>query len=305
MRIVMAGSSGFLGTALRHRLGVSGHEVIQLVRREPTAPSERRWQPDRRQLDPTALAGADAVINLAGVGVEDRRWNPAFKELLRSSRVDTTATLADTMATLPTGERPGILLNSSAVGFYGDTGDTAVDEDSPPGEGFLAEMCQQWESANGSAEQSGVRVVKLRTGLVLDSRGGFLKPLTLIFKLFAGGRLGDGLQWMPWITLYDWTSAVVFLLDRDIAGPVNVVGPAPTRNVDFTRALAKGLHRPAIFPTPRLAVRIALGEFGNDAVAGQRALPAVLGRHGFEFRHPDLDTAIRAALTHDLATTPS
>jgi uncharacterized protein (TIGR01777 family) len=305
MRIVMAGSSGFLGTALRRRLGAGGHEVIQLVRREPSQPGQRRWQPDRHQLDPGVLAGADAVINLAGVGVEDRRWNSTFKELLRSSRVDTTATLADTMAALPAGERPGILLNSSAVGFYGDTGDTAVDEDSPPGEGFLADMCQQWESATASAEKSGVRVVKLRTGLVLDSRGGLLKPLTLIFKLFAGGKLGNGLQWMPWITLHDWTSAAVFLLDRDIAGPVNVVGPAPARNVDFTRALAKGLHRPAIVPTPKVALRIALGEFGNDAVASQRALPAVLGRHGFEFRDHDLDTAIRVALTQDLATIPS
>jgi uncharacterized protein (TIGR01777 family) len=189
------------------------------------------------------------------------------------------------------------MLNASGAHFYGDTGDAVVDEDSPPGEGYFPQLCRAWESAAAPAESAGVRVVRLRTGFVLDRTAGLLKPLHLVFRLFVGGKLGDGRQWMPWIALEDWLSAAIFLLARDdITGPVNVVGPAPARNADFTRALAAAVHRPAIIPTPRFAVRMAIGEFANEALQSLRVLPTVLGRTGFEFRHPDLDSALRAAL---------
>ncbi|HEX6871885.1 MAG TPA: TIGR01777 family oxidoreductase [Micromonosporaceae bacterium] len=297
MRIVMAGSSGFLGTALRRRLTTGGHDVIQLVRREPTAPDQRRWNPDQGDLDPQVLAGAGAVINLAGAGVADKRWDAAFKATLVASRVDPTTTLARTMTALPAGQRPPVLINSSAVGYYGDTGDLAVDEDAPPGEGYFPELCQVWEKAADAASDAGVRVVKIRTGLVLDARGGLLKPLVQLFQFGLGGKIGDGRQFMPLISMHDWLAATIFVLDRaDVTGPVNLVGPEPVRNADFTRALGRALHRPTVFPTPKFGVRLVLGEFGPESYASQRVLPGVLNRSGFTFRDGDLDAAIAAAL---------
>jgi uncharacterized protein (TIGR01777 family) len=243
------------------------------------------------------LTGAGAVINLAGAAVEDKRWNAAYKQLLLDSRVDTTRTLATTLAAVPAGQRPRVFLNASGVHFYGDTGDRAVDENSPPGQGYFSEMCQVWEAATAGAEDAGVRVVKLRTGLVLDRGGGLMKPFLLAFRSGVGGKLAGGRHWMPWITVDDWLSAVEFALGReDIAGPVNLVGPAPVRNADFTRALARALHRPAVFPVPRFALRILLGEFANEALASLRVLPGVLNREGFRFEHPDLTSGLRAAL---------
>jgi uncharacterized protein (TIGR01777 family) len=301
MRIVMAGSSGFLGTHLRRRLVAQGHEIVQLVRREP-GPGQKRWWPDHGELDPEILSGADAVVNLAGAGVTDRRWTESYKRVLASSRVDPTATLADTIAGLPEHRRPRTMLNASGVHFYGDTGDETVDEGSPPGKGFLPQVCQAWEAAAAPAENAGARVIRLRTGLVLDRSAGFLKPVHLAFRLFAGGRLGNGRQWMPWIALDDWLSAATLLLARaDIAGPVNVVGPEPVRNADFSRALGTAMHRPALVPTPTFALRIVLGEFANEALQSLRVLPAVLRRAGFEFRYADLDSALRAALDGDQA----
>jgi uncharacterized protein (TIGR01777 family) len=309
MRVVMAGSSGFLGTRLRRRLGRDGHEVVQLVRRPPADGTQRQWWPDRHELDPTTLIGADAVINLAGRGVEDRRWTDKFRRELVSSRVDPTATLAIALAALPAADRPGVLLSSSAVGFYGDTGDTAVDEGSPAGTGFFPDMCQAWEAATDPATQAGVRVTKLRTGLVLDAGGGLLKPLLLAFRLGAGGRLGSGRQWMPWISMRDWISAATFLLTHDLAhdaagpvdlaGAVDLVGPAPVRNTEFAKVLAATLHRPALLPTPKFALRVLLGEFANEALASQRVLPTRLARAGFTFADADLPSALRSALRRD------
>jgi uncharacterized protein (TIGR01777 family) len=301
MRIVMAGASGFLGRSLRRRLTGYGHELVQLVRRRPANAGQREWHPERGELDPATMVGADAVINLAGAGVEDKRWNDEYRNVLVESRVGPTHTIARTLATLPAGERPTVLLNASAVGFYGDTGDTAVDENSPPGQGFFAELCQAWEAATGRAEQAGVRVAKLRTGLILDRGGGLLKPMILPFSLGIGGPLAGGRQWMPLMSLYDWVSAVAFLLERDdIAGPVNLVGPDPVRNAEFTKALGRALHRPAIAPIPRIALRVLLGEFADQALANQRVLPRVLNRAGFTFAHPDPDSALRAAFKPDL-----
>lgn len=293
----MAGSSGFLGTHLRGRLVASGHEIVRLVRREPSGPDERQWRPERGELDPKVLAGAGAVINLAGAGVADKRWTAEYKKVLRSSRVDPTRTLVSAIAALPEADRPRTLLNASGVHFYGPTGDTVVDEEAPPGTGFMPELCVEWESAAREAEESGVRVVRLRTGLVLDRSAGLLKTLTLVFNLMIGGKIGDGRQWMPWITLRDWVSAAMFLLDHDeIAGPVNIVGPNPTRNAEFSKALGRVMRRPALFPAPRFGVRLVMGEFGNEAIDSLRVVPAVLGRSGFTFQDTDLEDALRVAL---------
>jgi uncharacterized protein (TIGR01777 family) len=297
MRIVVAGASGFLGTHLRKRLTGTGHEVVTLVRRPATDATQVQWAPERRELAPTALAGADAVVNLAGAGISDRRWSSAYQEKIRASRVDTTATLAATIAELPVRQRPAVMMNSSGVHFYGDTGDTAVDEDSPAGTGFLPDTCRLWEDATGPAADAGVRVVLLRTGLPLDVSGGLLKPMLLPFRAFLGGRLGSGRQWMPWISLGDWLDATRFLLDHDeVSGPVNLVGPAPVRNEEFTRTLAGLLHRPVMLPVPRFALRIAIGGFADDALASLRVLPGILNRAGFAFRQPDLASALRTAL---------
>jgi uncharacterized protein (TIGR01777 family) len=298
MRILMAGASGFLGTRLADRLTADGHQVTRLVRRAARTPDERRWNPTAAQLDPAVVAGSDAVVNLAGAGVGDKRWDDAYRKLIRSSRVDTTTTLAVTIAGLPAADRPKALLNSSAVGWYGDTGDRVVEEDAPAGEGFLADVCRVWEAATRPAEDAGVRVVRLRTGLPLHRDGGLLKPQLLPFKLGIAGRLGSGRQWLPWISMRDWLDAAVFLLERDdVAGPVNGVGPNPVTNAEFTRELARQLHRPAVIPIPALALKVALGGFAHEALTSTRVLPGALPRAGFTFTHPDLAGALHAALT--------
>jgi uncharacterized protein (TIGR01777 family) len=298
MRILAAGASGFLGSRLIERLRAAGHEVTRLVRRPPHHPGEIQWDPAAGQLDPTALAGVTAVVNLAGAGVGDRRWTEQYRQLLRTSRVETTSTLASTIAGRPSTDRPAALLNASAVGWYGDTGDHVVTEEAPAGEGFLADMCRVWEAATRPAEDAGVRVVRLRTGYPLHRDGGFLKPQLLPFRLGIGGPFGGGRQWVSWISLADWLAAVLLLLDRDdLAGPVNVVGPAPVTNAEFTRHLGAALHRPAVLPIPSLALRIALGGLATELLSSARVLPSVLPRAGFSYQHPDLPGALRAALS--------
>jgi uncharacterized protein (TIGR01777 family) len=298
MRIVMAGSSGLLGSHLRVRLAADGHEITRLVRRPPTDRDEQPWQPDTGDLDPAVLAGADVVVNLAGTGVEDRRWNERFKQLLISSRVRPTGTLATAIAGLPASDRPPVMVNASAIGYYGETGDAEVDETTPVGTGFFPDLCQAWEAAAAPAERAGVRVVALRTGLVLDKSGGLLKAMALAFRLFAGGPLAGGRQWMPWISMTDWTGAVAFLMaNPGVSGPVNLVGPDPVRNSEFTRALARELHRPALWPIPRIALRTVLGEFANETLASQRVLPGVLNRLGYRFQHSTVDEGLRSALS--------
>ncbi|MFI9640238.1 TIGR01777 family oxidoreductase [Micromonospora sp. NPDC051925] len=298
MRILMAGASGFLGTRLVDRLTADGHQVTRLVRRSPRTPDERRWDPAAGQLDPAVVAGAEAVVNLAGAGVGDKRWSDDYRRVIRSSRVDSTTTLAVTIAGLPAADRPRALLNASAVGWYGNTGDRVVEEDAPAGEGFLSDVCRVWEAATRPAEDAGVRVVRLRTGLPLHRDGGLLKPQLLPFKLGIAGKLGSGRQWLPWISLRDWLDATVFLLTAEgIAGPVNVVGPHPVTNAEFTKELARQLHRPAIVPIPALALKVALGGFAQEALTSARVLPTVLTHAHYPWTHPTLPPALQAALT--------
>jgi uncharacterized protein len=297
MRILVAGGSGFLGTRLVERLRGAGHDVTRLVRRPARSADEAPWQPSAGQLDPALPASADAVINLAGAGVGDKRWTARYQALIRSSRVDSTATIAQAIAHLPAADRPRTLLQSSAVGWYGDTGDRTVTEESPAGTGFLADVCRVWEAAARPAEDAGTRVVLMRTGLPLDQHGGLLAPQMLPFRLGLGGRLGGGRQWLPWISLEDWLRAAEFLLGGEgETGPVNVVGPEPVTNAEFTATFARVLNRPAVLMVPGVALRIALGGFGDEVLKSQRVMPGVLRRAGFTWTHPTLEGALRAAL---------
>ncbi|MER7015996.1 TIGR01777 family oxidoreductase [Saccharopolyspora sp. NPDC000359] len=293
MRVVVAGSSGLIGTSLVAALRAADHEVVRLVRRQPGAPDERGWDPEAGRLDTGALDGADAVVNLCGAGVGDKRWTPERKRLLVRSRVRPTEVLAEAVvdAGVP------VLANGSAVGYYGDTGPKPVTESAPPGKDFLAELCQRWEAATEPAAVAGVRVVRLRTGLVIAPSGGLLGQLRPLFSLLLGGRLGDGTQYMPWISLDDEVAAIRFVLEHgEIAGPVNLTGPAPVTNAEFTKALAEALGRPAPWIVPGFALRIALGEFADQALVGQRAVPTALESHGFAFQHPTIGSALAAAL---------
>jgi len=296
MRILIAGASGFLGTHLVDRLHDDGHDVTRLVRRTPEAVDEVSWQPSAGQLDPAAVAAADAVINLAGVGVGDKRWTASYKSQIRSSRVDSTGTIAQVIRKLPEADRPAVLLQGTAVGWYGDTGDREVTEDAPAGNDFLADLCRVWEAAARPAEDAGTRVVLMRTGLPLDGGGGLLKPQLLPFRMGVGGKLGGGKQWLPWIALADWLSAVTFLLEHEVAGPVNIVGPAPVTNATFTEVFGRLLHRPTIMPIPGIALHVALGGFAGEALKSQRVLPGVLSRTGFTWAYPTLEEALRVAL---------
>ena len=297
MRILLAGASGFLGTRLADRLRGAGHDVTRLVRRPDPAAGEATWRPSQGELDPALVAAADAVINLAGAGVGDKRWTAAYKSTLRSSRVDTAGTIARVIKNLPAADRPHAFLQGSAVGWYGDTGDRRVTEEAPAGQGFLADLCRVWEAAARPAEDAGVRTVLLRTGLPLHESGGLLKPQMLPFRLGLGGRLGNGRQFVPWIALADWLSAAEFLLDADtVAGPVNVVGPEPVTNAEFTEAFGRVLKRPTVTFVPGFALQVALGEFAGEALRSQRVMPGVLSRAGFRWAYPTCEAALRAAL---------
>ncbi|GAA1345304.1 TIGR01777 family oxidoreductase [Saccharothrix algeriensis] len=292
MRVVVAGSSGFIGTSLVAALRAAGHEVVRLVRRRPTAPDERDWDPPAGRIAPGALAGADAVVNLCGAGVADKRWNHARKQVLLDSRTIPTEVLAAAVAE----HGVPVLVNASAVGYYGDTGDVVVDESAPSGAGFLAELCRRWEAATAPAGSQ--RVVRLRTGLVISPSGGLFGKVKPLFQGFLGGRLGDGRQYMPWISLDDVTAAIGHVLAHDeVRGPVNLTAPAPVTNAEFTRTLGRALHRPTPWVVPAFALRAVLGEIAGEGVlAGQRAVPKALERSGFRFLHPNLGAAVAAAL---------
>ena len=295
MKIAVTGSSGLIGSALLPALRDDGHTVLRLVRRPPAGADELRWDPATRTLDPAALAGVDAVINLAGVGIGDRRWTVARKRAVLASRVDATETVSAAVAAA--NPRPRALLSASAIGWYGDTGDATVDESASAGHDFLAHVCLRWEAATRAAEEAGVRVAHLRSGLVCGT-GGLLGRLLPLARLGLASPLGSGRQWWSWISLADEVGAIRHVLDIDgIAGPVNLTGPEPVTNREFTKTLGRVLHRPVVLPpVPRVALRLALGEFADvGVVAGQRVLPRVLQRTGYRYRHETVEQALRWA----------
>jgi uncharacterized protein (TIGR01777 family) len=292
MRIVIAGSSGLIGTALVSALRQAGHEVLRLVRRRPGAPDERGWDPPAGRLDAGALQDVDAVVNLGGASIGGRRWSDAYKQQLLDSRIHPTEVLAGAVA-----ERGiPLLVNASGVGYYGDTGDTVVDESAPRGGGFLADLCVEWEAATRPAADAGARVVCLRTGLVLSSSGGLMGRVLPVFRFMLGGRLGSGRQYLPWISLDDEVGAIRFAIEHDeVRGPVNLTGPGPVTNAEFTRELSAVLGRPAPWVVPAFALRALFGELADDVLTGQRAVPKVLQEHGYRFVHPTLRAALESA----------
>lgn len=297
MRVVLAGASGLIGAPLIASLRADGHQADVLVRRPTTEPGTQQWDPAGGSLDSEFLIGADAVVCLSGVGVGDHRWNDDYKREILSSRVDSVGTIASAMASLAgDGAGPKVLVSASAVGFYGNTGSTTVDESARSGDSFLADVCRQWEAAAAPAATAGVRVTFLRTGLVLAGNGGLLHRLRPIVKAGIGGKLGNGKQYMPWISLTDEVAAIRFLLEHHVAGPVNLTAPEPVTNAEFTRTLGQVLHRPTVFPVPGFGARLVLGEFASEVLTGQRAVPHALLDAGFEFAHTDLADALRAEL---------
>lgn len=295
MRILMSGASGLIGSALSSRLTADGHTVSRLVRRQ-AKPGEVPWDPANGQLDPAAFDECDAVINLSGAGIGDKRWTDDYKARLMSSRVQTTELLANTMADLD--DKPSVFLSGSAIGWYGDRGDERLDELSSAGEGFLSELTQEWEAATMSAEKAGIRTVHLRTGIVLTPKGGALKKQLPLFKLGLGGRFGNGHQWQSWISIDDEVGAIVHLLSAETGGAVNLTAPDPVTNSEFTTTLAKVLHRPAFIPVPTFAPKLVLGSELVESLllGGQRVLPTALQRSGYEFHHQTLDAALRDLL---------
>lgn len=304
MRVAVTGSSGLIGTALVAALEAAGHRATRVVRPGSSTGGGIRWDPASGHVDPAGFEGVDAVVNLAGRSIGERRWDAGEKRLLRSSRVDATLLLAGALAGL---ERPPrVLLNASAVGIYGDRGDEVLDESAPPGEGFFAGLCRDWEAATTPAAEAGIRVVCLRSAIVLSGRGGALGRLLAPFgpawlspyRWGLGGWIGNGRQWWPWISLDDEVRAVVHLLGSGISGPVNLAAPAPATNQEFMKAVGGALGRPVWFPIPRFALRVLLGTGLAEATLfdSQRVVPSRLEADGFRFADTGLDDALRSAL---------
>jgi len=294
MKVAVTGASGLIGSALVPALRARGHEVVRLVRRAPSAPDEVRWDPAAGTVDLAGLQGIDAVVHLAGAGVGDKRWTEAYKKEIRDSRVQGTTTIAQAMASLD--PRPKVLVCGSAIGYYGDTGDRAVTEESPQGAGFLAEVVADWEASAKPAVDAGIRVPFARTGLVVSSKGGAWKRLLPIFRLGVGGKVGSGKQYWSFISLRDEVAALIALLeDERYRGPVNLTAPHPVTNAEVTAAMGRVLGRPTVLPVPAFAIKAALGEFSQDVLGSQRVLPQVLESDGFNWSDPTIDQAIQQA----------
>jgi uncharacterized protein len=305
MRLVIAGGSGFLGTALAWAWAEEGHDVRILTRALPTGQAQHEsgtgkpgitrvgWTPDGTAgALPRELDGSDAVINLAGASIADRRWSAARKQVLRDSRILATRTIAEALAR--TTPPPRTFINGSGVGFYGNRGNETLSEDAGPGDDFLARLCAEWEAEAQRASSPSVRVVLLRTGLVLERSGGALAKMVPPFRYFVGGRLGSGRQYLSWIHRLDWIELVRFIVDTPkIVGPVNATAPHPVTNAEFSHALGRALHRPALMPVPKFALKIAVGELADTLVTGQRAIPARALANGYHFRYPEIDIAFR------------
>lgn len=290
MRVAISGATGLIGAELSTELAAAGDEVVRLVRRQARSASEIGWDPAGR-LDPAALSGVDAVVHLSGAPIAPKRWTADRKAELRASRITSTATLASAMAA--TTPKPAVLICGSAIGYYGDTGANIVDESGAPGTGFLADLVRDWEAAAEPAVAAGIRVVHIRSGVVLAASGGMLGSLMLPFKLGLGAKIGSGAQYFSWISLTDEVRAILFALARhDMSGPVNLTAPEPVTNAEFTRALARALHRPAVFMLPSVVLSAALGELASEMLGGARVVPGKLRQAGFEFRDPAIQTAL-------------
>lgn len=289
-RIAITGASGLIGTALVGHLKSEGHTVQRFVRRPVVAPDEIQWDPKTGYVDIEALRGVDAVIHLAGVGVGDKRWSKKYKAEILNSRLLGTTAIAHAVSEV----KPQVFISASAIGWYGESGNRAVVESDRVGDDFLAAVCREWEAAADLAQ--GVRTVKIRTGLVLDPTGGALGKMLPLFRLGLGGKLGNGKQWWSWITLHDVIRAISFLLESKIEGPVNLTSPNPVTNQEFTSALARAMHRPALFPAPAIGLKIALGGFSSEILGSKKVMPQELTNAGFTWDYPHITNALTALI---------
>ena len=289
-RIAITGASGLIGTALVGHLKSEGHTVQRFVRRPVVAPDEIQWDPKTGYVDIEALRGVDAVIHLAGVGVGDKRWSNKYKAEILNSRLLGTTAIARAVSEV----KPQVFISASAIGWYGESGNRAVVESDRVGDDFLAAVCREWEAAADLAQ--GVRTVKIRTGLVLDPTGGALGKMLPLFRLGLGGKLGNGKQWWSWITLHDVIRAISFLLEKKIEGPVNLTSPNPVTNQEFTSALARAMHRPALFPAPAICLKIALGGFSSEILGSKKVMPQELTNAGFTWDYPHITNALTALI---------
>jgi len=299
VKVAVTGSTGLIGTALVASLRGDGHEVVRVVRGDGAGGADGptvRWDLDRRTIDAAGLEGLDAVVHLAGEGIADKRWTDAQKRRVLESRTVGTSLLAETLAALSS--PPAVLLSGSGIHVYGDRGDEVLPETAGTGTLFLSEVCQAWEAAAQPAIDAGIRTAFLRTSMVLDGHGGALGKLLRLFRAGLGGRLGKGRQWMPWIAIDDEVGAIRFLLEHDVAGPVNLVAPGVVTNATFTKVLAKVLHRPAVLPVPEFGPSLLLGrDLAHELLfTSVRAEPHVLDAAGYRFAHPELEGALRAVL---------
>jgi hypothetical protein len=290
VKIAVTGASGLIGTALVTRLHAAGHDVLRLVRRPPRAADEVEWDPGSGTIDVEKLAGLDGAVHLAGAGVGDHRWTDDYKRTILDSRVHGTRTLVKALTVLD--PLPRVLVSASGVDFYGeDRGEEDLTENSAGGEGFLPAVCRAWEAETEPAAAAGIRVARIRSGLVMSPSGGAFGRIVPLVKAGLGGPLGSGKQWWPWITLEDEVAAIEFLLTHEVSGPFNLTAPHPARQKDVMKALARAAHRPSLLPAPKAALRIALGEFAGAVLGSKRVLPHRLIAAGFTFRHPELDGA--------------
>lgn len=290
-RIAITGASGLIGSALVGHLKSEGHTVQRLVRRAPISPDEVQWDPKSGYVDIEALRGVDAIIHLAGAGVGDKRWNKKYKAEILNSRLLGTTTIANAVTELA----PQVFISASAIGWYGESGNRAVVESDKSGDDFLAAVCREWEAAADLAQNT--RTVKIRTGLVLDPTGGALGKMLPLFRFGLGGKMGNGKQWWSWITLHDLIRAITYILENDISGPVNLTAPNPVTNQEFTSALARALHRPALFPAPAIALKLALGGFSSEILGSKKVMPLALTEAGYNWDYPHITSALTALVS--------